>query len=100
MLSKTPKRTNGKKIDDQDEVYINGRYIGTQKNLIENNLDDNSRYNKLRVYYLDGDIFLPDKPNQIAVRVYDSGGEGGIYEGPVGIMEQKAFVEYWRYKGK
>jgi sialate O-acetylesterase len=84
------------KIDDLDEVYINGTYIGTQKGLIDNNRYDVSQYNKLRVYYIDGSLFTPDKQNVIAVRVYDSGGYGGIYEGPVGIMSQKAFVQFWR----
>lgn len=82
------------KIDDCDEVYINGNYIGLVKNLID--VNDNTRYNELRVFYISGNLFVPNKINILAVRVYDSGGWGGIYEGPVGIMNQKAFVQYWR----
>ena len=83
------------KIDDLDEVYINGTYIGLQKDLIDNNRDKTKWY-QLRVYYIDGSLFIPDKQNVIAIRVYDEGGAGGIYEGPLGILRQKAFVEYWR----
>lgn len=84
------------KIDDQDEVYLNGSYIGTPRTLIS--MDAGTRYGQLRVYYIDGNLLIPNKENTIAVRVYDSGGGGGIYEGPVGIMKQKAFVQFWRNK--
>ena len=84
------------KIDDFDEVYLNGTYIGTPKNRI--NTDADTRYSELRVFYIEGNLLIPNKPNVLAVRVYDHGGEGGIYEGPVGIMNQKGFLQYWRNK--
>jgi sialate O-acetylesterase len=83
------------KIDDLDEVYVNGVYIGQQKNLIDNDRF-RTRWDELRVYYVDRSIFIPNKQNIISIRVYDNGGDGGIYEGPMGIIKQKDFVEYWR----
>jgi sialate O-acetylesterase len=32
----------------------------------------------------------------VAVRVLDTGGLGGIYEGPVGILTQTRYIEYWK----
>ncbi len=86
------------KIDDFDEAYLNGTYIGPLKKINEYSDDDNNRYTELRVYYIDGKLLIPDKTNVIAVRVFDKGGLGGIYEGPVGIIKLKEFLKYWRSK--
>jgi hypothetical protein len=87
------------KIDDYDEVYLNGSYIGPLKKISDYaNNDDNNRWSELRVYYVDGKLLIPNKNNIIAVRVYDKGGFGGIYEGPVGILKLKEFLKYWRTK--
>lgn len=85
------------KIDDEEEVYLNGIYIGSEQNKIGRSFY-NTRWDQLRVYYIDGKILYVNKPNSIAVRVVDHGGEGGIYEGPVGIMSQKEFVKFHRKK--
>ncbi len=81
------------KIDDIDEVYINGKLIGSTGNLETRDLGDN--YQKLRGYYLSENDFKYDENNLIAVRVYDGFKEGGIYEGPVTIVSQKEYREYW-----
>lgn len=89
------------KIDDIDEVYLNGRLINPVKKLrgedepVETNSTD---YAQFRAYYIEGSLLKPNQQNTIAVRVYDGGGGGGIYEGPVGIIKQKDFVQYWRNK--
>lgn len=85
------------KIDDLDEVYINGTYVGPLKR-IEEYSEGETRYDQLRVYYVDGKLLQPNTYNVIAVRVYDSGGWGGIYEGPTGIIKLKEFLKYWRTK--
>lgn len=56
------------KIDDSDETYINGIKVGGLFN----------QYNTTRVYTIKPGIMRAGK-NVIAVRVEDTGGEGGIY---------------------
>ncbi len=66
-------------IDDGGEVYLNGKMV--YKNYttgdIRNGLDGKCVI-KLAV---NDPIFYWDRPNTIAVRVFDSGGDGGIYDG-------------------
>ncbi|MFD2164557.1 sialate O-acetylesterase [Paradesertivirga mongoliensis] len=56
------------KIDDSDEVYINGVKVGGLSN----------QYNTTRVYQIKPGTLRVGK-NVIAVRVEDTGGEGGVY---------------------
>jgi sialate O-acetylesterase len=55
------------KVDDCDEVWVNGRRVGGQ-----------CGYSKLREYALPAGLLRPGA-NWIAVRVTDTGGGGGIY---------------------
>ena len=84
------------KIDDIDEVYLNGEFIGSTGNF--NNTDRKSSgadyYDALRGYLIPRNI-LKRGQNVIAVRVYDFRKGGGIYEGPVGIVTQEKYIEYW-----
>ena len=89
------------KIDDIDEVYINGVLINPIKKLGAKGAyihTNNYDYSVFRAYFIDGNIFKANATNTIAVRVYDGGGVGGIYEGPVGIIEQSKYVNYWKNK--
>ena len=82
------------KIDDSDEVYLNGTKIGSTGNL--NDSDRHSGvgyYAQNRGYYFPASL-LKDE-NLLAVRVYDHGERGGIYEGPLGIISQERYIEYW-----
>ena len=81
------------KIDDIDEAYINGKLVGSTGNFDARDLGDN--YQKLRAYYLSENDFKFGETNLISVRVYDGFKEGGIYEGPVMIVPQKDYREYW-----
>ena len=73
------------KIDDGDEVYLNGFLIGSnggQGGAIESGSWELQRsytlaLNDSRIHW--------DKENTIAVRVYDHGGGGGMYDGRYGI---------------
>jgi len=88
------------KIDDIDQVFINGILVGsTGEFRTESRFDDPStgqEYNAFRGYYLPAGLLKKNQNNVIAVRVFDSGGEGGIYEGPVGILTQSKYIEYWK----
>jgi len=55
------------KVDDCDEVWVNGQHVGGQ-----------CGYDKLRHYRLPPGLLRPGA-NWIAVRVTDTGGDGGIY---------------------
>ncbi|MBI9072183.1 MAG: beta galactosidase jelly roll domain-containing protein [Melioribacteraceae bacterium] len=87
------------KIDDIDEVYLNGKLVGSTGDM-ENEQFEWDDYNKLRVYYLDESDLTPNSKNLIAVRVLDVTQHGGIYEGPVGIMKLKTFQEFWKEREK
>jgi alpha-galactosidase len=73
------------KIDDGDEVYLNGSLIGRNAG---RNIDIRSGpYDVQRSYTLslnDARI-LWDRENVIAVRVFDHGGDGGMYDGKYGV---------------
>ena len=86
------------KIDDVDEVYINGELVGKTGEIHDNSyrIRFNGEYDQQRYYYLEESDLIPGAENTIAVRVYDGGGEGGIYQGPVGLVELRRFVSYWR----
>jgi len=80
------------KIDDVDEAYLNGNLIGGTGDIEDS--DDGDYWRSLRGYLVSKDL-LNRRKNVIAVRVYDDSGDGGIYEGPVGIISQKKYIEYW-----
>ncbi len=83
------------KIDDMDEVFINGKLVG-HTGKIERRWAENDEYARMRTYYLDGNVLLPGKVNTIAVRVYDQTGNGGIYEGPVVLLPENEYRDFWR----
>ena len=70
------------RIDDVDEVYLNGKLIGKSGKFPP---DFESAYNRTRKYIIPFENLKKDAENVIAVRVYDSYLEGGIVEGPAGI---------------
>lgn len=82
------------KIDDTDEVYLNGTKIGST-----GNLNDSDRHSGVGYYDQNRGYFFPasllKSENVIAVRVHDHGGRGGIYEGPIGVISQERYAEYW-----
>lgn len=90
------------KVDDIDEVYINGQLVGKTGEMYANPAQNRLgwQHNMDRFYYLDAEVILPGQINTIAVRVYDGGGGGGIYTGPIGLVELKRFVNHWRKKSR
>ena len=87
------------KIDDIDQVFINGVLVGSTGNFPVHKYDRAStdqQYNAFRGYYIPDGILKKNQKNVIAVRVLDTGGDGGIYEGPVGLITQAKYIEYWR----
>jgi beta-galactosidase/beta-glucuronidase len=75
------------KIDDSDKVFLNGKLIGATE----------QRHDKLRMYHIQSSQFKPGD-NTLIVFVDDTGGAGGMWEGPVGLMKQSEFTRYIRWK--
>lgn len=85
------------RIDDLDEVYLNGTRIGGTGDL-EHPRDGNgiAYYRQNRGYFFPASLLRGE--NVIAVRVFDREGSGGIYAGPLGIMAQKDYVQFWEQR--
>lgn len=75
------------KIDDFDRVFLNGQQIGKVEDLEDYNrfFRDNS-YRIYRIYKIPSGLLKSE--NVVAVEVFDQFGEGGIYEGPIGLMSR------------
>lgn len=85
------------KIDDLDEVYVNGEEIGHTGRIRSNprRSDLDGEYQEYRAYTIRDGLMKANSDNVIAVRVYDGMGGGGIYEGPVGLTTREKYKE-WR----
>jgi sialate O-acetylesterase len=88
------------KIDDLDETYVNGEEIGHTGRISSDpwRSSRSNEYQELRAYTIPGGLLKPGADNVIAVRVFDGGGPGGIYEGPVGIMTRDRYKEWRRHQ--
>jgi len=86
------------KIDDIDEAFLNGKQIGSTGNMNRNPIsyNRNNEYQQTRGYFIPDDLLEYGKENVVAVRVYDGYKDGGIYEGPIGLIEQSKYTKYWR----
>lgn len=82
------------KIDDTDEVFINGERIGGTGTLTQADRGTNHDYYLQQRLYEFPSSLLKSGPNTLAVRVHDSTGGGGIYEGPLAIMTKSDHAEY------
>ena len=85
------------KIDDVDQTFLNGKQIGNtgQFNILPEDYNQNARYRQLRGYYIPNDLIRYGRDNVIAIRIYDGFKDGGIYEGPIGIVTQENYRKYW-----
>ena len=83
----------GGKIDDFDEIFINGEKIGETND--GRRLGWSRSFSELRVYDIPKGL-LKEGRNVISVRVEDIGDNGGIYEGPVVIIPSKLVTRYTR----
>jgi sialate O-acetylesterase len=84
------------KIDDLDQTFINGQLIGSTGEL-ENIPEDfigRNEWNEKRSYLIPKNLKSSDGIYTIAIRVYDGFRDGGIYEGPIGIITREKYSEY------
>jgi len=71
------------KIDDADNTYFNGEFLSRTGDVPPNYI---GKYNEPRNYVIPVEKIKWDQPNLIAVRVYDAGGNGGIYSDPIELV--------------
>lgn len=76
------------KIDDMDKVYFNGKLIGRTENLDSYNRFNRSNACRMYRFYRIPEHLVEIK-NVVVVEVYDYQQRGGIYEGPIGIINHK-----------
>lgn len=85
------------KIDDIDQTYINGVQVGSTGlwnfNKLPTDFNTRNEWEQKRIYSIPDGIINFGGENIIAVRVYDGFQDGGIYQGPIGIITQKKLRE-------
>lgn len=100
------------KIDDKDRVYLNGHLIGKTEDMYKtalskkrksgwsigigqnSNWQDGGDYELKRAYRIPSELLNTNGKNTLVVVVEDFQGNGGIYEGPVGIMTEENCMAY------
>jgi len=90
------------KIDDIDQTYVNGILVGSTglwnfKN-VPTDFSSNFEWTQDRVYSVPQKFLKFGESNTIAVRVYDGFQDGGIYEGPIGLITQTNYKKYFTKK--
>jgi len=87
------------KIDDIDQTYVNGILVGsTGKWNFENvptDFNSSEEYLTNRVYSVPQKLLKFGKENTIVVRVYDGFRNGGIYDGPIGLITQENYKKHF-----
>jgi len=87
------------KIDDVDEVYINGELVGQTGEINDDYFFVyNEAWTALRGYVIPPRLYQNLSSMTIAVRVQDRMQTGGIYQGPVGIITMDKYIEFWNSK--
>ena len=86
------------KIDDIDQTYVNGILVGSTglwnfKN-VPTDFNSNFEWTQERVYSVPQKLLKYGNINTISVRVYDGFKDGGIYEGPIGLITQSNYRKY------
>ena len=73
------------KIDDADEVYLNGKLIGKTGKFPSDAGGYQSQWSKPRLYSVkvNSGLIKWDADNVLAVRVYNAGDPGGMFQGPM-----------------
>jgi len=83
------------RIDDFDQLYINGKFIGQTGDY--EGREFSNKYTEFRNYFIPEGVLKPGT-NTVEIKVYDSTGDGGILEGTIGLISQDNFIKYWRMK--
>jgi sialate O-acetylesterase len=84
------------RIDDADEVYLNGELIGRtgSMNRRMGRANLTNEWQLLRAYVLPPSLLKQDGENTVAVRVLDVWQHGGIYDGPIGLIQKDRYLTW------
>ena len=85
-------------IDDADETFFNGRKIGSAGGM---GPGGPTAWNQARSYVIPADAVQPGEMNTVAIRVFDSGGAGGITGGApivIGPGDDVRVLGVWRVR--
>ncbi len=93
------------KIDDCDEVFLNGEMIGENGKTIFQKKEPDEEFIKARgTWYTDRKYILPtldprihwDRENILAVRVYDKNGPGGMFASPylISMLDVPDYISF------
>lgn len=90
------------RIDDLDEAFVNGEKVGATGQIYDDQRRNtfDREYQQFRGYYIPRGVLKSGSENVIAVRVYDGYMDGGIYDGPIGLISQENYREYWKNRKK
>jgi len=82
------------KIDDINEIFVNGQKIGSTGIFPGEDCPiENIFWQKDREYYISNDLLNGHEEFLIAVRVYDRIFNGGIYQGPIGLITASDYLK-------
>lgn len=86
------------KIDDVDEVYLNGTLIGRTGHMYLGirQEDLSTEWLQPRAYFIPPSLLRLDEENTLAVRVCDVWLHGGIYDGPIGLVKKDRYTSWKR----
>ena len=82
------------KIDDFDVTYLNGVKIGETND--GRRFGESESFNQIRIYPIPAGVLNARNKNVLSVKVTDIGKDGGIYTGPLGIVEQSSITKIIR----
>lgn len=83
------------KVDDLDEVFINGKKIGETGD-VDGRSPNADEYARYRTYTIPDGLLKAGADNVIAVRVFDAVSNGGIYQGPITLLPRKEYRAFWK----
>jgi sialate O-acetylesterase len=87
------------KIDDIDQTFVNGILVGSTGKWnftdVPTDFDSNEEYQINRVYSVPQKLLKYGKTNTVVVRVYDGFKNGGIYDGPIGLISQENYKKHF-----
>jgi sialate O-acetylesterase len=90
------------KIDDIDQTYVNGILVGSTGKWnftdVPTDFDSNEEYQINRVYSVPQKLLKYGETNTVVVRVYDGFKNGGIYDGPIGLITQENYKKHFGKK--
>lgn len=90
------------KIDDIDQTFVNGILVGSTGlwnfKKVPTDFNSNFEWTQERIYSVPAKLLKFGETNTIAVRVYDGYKDGGIYEGPIGLITQSNYKKYFGKK--